>query len=377
MKTKGFYIDHLGAMKGFEKIIQEMNDVNVVDDMDDDKNVKKSKENTKIVNKNTKVIKKNTKVIKKNTKVIKKNTKVTKKKVENKKKEKVDKNLVMVFKDNKVVYNHDCRLFYDKINDKYTLLIPVDIERKNIVDRHKIVALDPGEKIFMSYFGLDHFGHFGHNIREKIMNERNKISKYQSALSKKKNKRKEKLKCRKKLNKKIENVYKRINNIVKDLHNQTASYLCKNYDMILIPEFATQQMVKKVAKVEIDTTCDSYNKRKKIVSQAYEKSKEEGKMELKKYTKRKRLDKKVKFVLNMLSHYKFRQHLIQKGDEYGCRVEVVTEEYTSKACTKCGEMSENYDKNRQKTCRECGYKIDRDINGSRNILIKNMKEYII
>ena len=53
------------------------------------------------------------------------------------------------------------------------------------------------------------------------------------------------------------------------------------------------------------------------------------KEELKKYTKKKKLNKNVKFVLNMLSHYKFRKHLINKANEYGCEVNVITEEDTS------------------------------------------------
>jgi len=55
--------------------------------------------------------------------------------------------------------------------------------------------------------------------------------------------------------------------------------------------------------------------------------------------------------------------------EYGCEVKIVTEEYTSKCC-RCGILSDNYT-NRIKSCSNCNLKIDRDINGSRNILIKN------
>ncbi len=74
----------------------------------------------------------------------------------------------------------------------------------------------------------------------------------------------------------------------------------------------------------------------------------------------------------MLSHYKFKQYLINKGNEYDCEIKEVTEENTSKACTKCGKKSDIY-KKRQKECEFCKYKIDRDVNGSRNILIKNVK----
>ena len=98
----------------------------------------------------------------------------------------------------------------------------------------------------------------------------------------------------------------------------------------------------------------------------------ERKIVIKEMYKIRRLNKRVKFVLNMLSHYKFKQHLINKCDEYGCNIEIVTEEYTSKCCSRCGILSDNY-KNREKTCISCNLKIDRDLNGSRNILIKNSK----
>jgi putative transposase len=262
---------------------------------------------------------------------------------------------------------HDCRLKYDRKHNTYTLLVPVDVERKVIENREKVVALDPGEKIFMSYYGLNDFGHIGKNIRDKILKIQEIISKYQKGISKRRNKQKKKLKGVKKLKNKINKLYEKLRNIRTELHNKTAKFLCEKYDMIMIPEFGTQQMVKNDIRHGIG---------KIKVVEAFEKDYEEGKEALKIYKKRKRLNKKVKFVLNMLSHYKFRQHLINKGNEYGCKIVKVTEEYTSKTCTKCGGMSEEYDKKREKTCKRCGYKIDRDVNGSRNILLKNLKEQI-
>jgi transposase len=98
---------------------------------------------------------------------------------------------------------------------------------------------------------------------------------------------------------------------------------------------------------------------------------EKMKSRLRSVTKKRRLNGRVKFVLNMLSHYKFRQHLINKGNEYGCQIIEVTEEYTSKTCTNCLQISDKYT-NRVKECTNCRYKIDRDINGARNILLMNM-----
>ena len=58
-----------------------------------------------------------------------------------------------------------------------------------------------------------------------------------------------------------------------------------------------------------------------------------------------------------------------------CNVYDADESYTSMTCTKCGDQSKEYDKQRIKQCK-CGYKIDRDCNGSRNILLKCLKSLI-
>jgi transposase len=50
-----------------------------------------------------------------------------------------------------------------------------------------------------------------------------------------------------------------------------------------------------------------------------------------------------------------------------------TEEYTSLTCTYCGYRSKHYNE-REKECLKCKKKIDRDINGARNILIKTLYE---
>ena len=150
-----------------------------------------------------------------------------------------------------------------------------------------------------------------------------------------------------------------------ELHHKTANFLCKNYERILIPEFKTQGMIK-----------NNYGCGKKKVQETYKtEGKEAGKEELIKYEKRKKLNRRTKFVLNMLSHYKFRQYLTYKASEYDCSIDVITEEYTTITCTKCGHISSN-SKNRIKTCENCGYKINRDINGSRNILIKYISNYL-
>ena len=292
----------------------------------------------------------------------------------------------------------DSRLIYDKINNNYYLSISY---HKSIIksnDKIRVVSLDPGEKIFLSFFSEINYGHIGKNIRNKILPIEQKIRHYQRMLSNKMNenkkvngkciifkkqkkilekyKKKNKkispiqlrtnslLKNRKHIKKRIQKCYKKIKNIVKELHNKSALYLVKNYKRILLPKFETQNMIRK----------KKYN-REYFEKVKKEKGEEESKKEVKEVYKKRRLNGRVKFVLNNLSHYKFKMHLLNKCKEYGSELIEVSEEYTSKTCTVCGIQSEKYSKERIKEC-ECGFKIDRDINGARNIMIKNIKKVV-
>ncbi len=89
------------------------------------------------------------------------------------------------------------------------------------------------------------------------------------------------------------------------------------------------------------------------------------------------------------SHYQFQQRLKQKSKHYyKCHVVEVTEEWTSKTWVcgavdmtlggkqiyKCkGEVKGN-ENNEQLSLSPCGYQLDRDCHGSRNILWKSLDE---
>ena len=208
--------------------------------------------------------------------------------------------LVLGLKINKKFYFlfifNDCRLFYNHKYDTYTLSVPIDVKCKTITNREEITAIDPGEKNFIYFHGLRSHGYIGKDMRYIILKLRNKISRYQKIKSKGKNKNGKKLRNKKHINKKISNIYNQIRNIVKELHNQSANYLCKNYDKILLPKFETQKMVSNKKSFK-EYKKDFINEGKTI---------EEKKQKAKYFTKKTRLNKNVKYVLNTLSHYKFR-----------------------------------------------------------------------
>jgi IS605 OrfB family transposase len=67
-----------------------------------------------------------------------------------------------------------------------------------------------------------------------------------------------------------------------------------------------------------------------------------------------------------------RQMLLYKGEHAGRSVTVVSERYTSAACSSCGSLSGPRGVNgiavRRWMCSECGDSHDRDVNAARNIL---------
>ena len=58
------------------------------------------------------------------------------------------------------------------------------------------------------------------------------------------------------------------------------------------------------------------------------------------------------------------------GREYSCNVIEVNEAYTSKTCSKCGKL-QNIGSKKIFRCK-CGLEMARDLNGARNIFLKNI-----
>ena len=130
----------------------------------------------------------------------------------------------------------DCKLTLNKKNGEYHLFIPQYIKGEQLNNRDPIVSLDPGEKSFLTFYGMDHAGMIGNDIRKKILGIEEQIKYIQRKMNKNKKKRKSLLKA-------LRRKYRKIQGFVKELHHKSALYLCKNYNIILIPRFETQNMV--------------------------------------------------------------------------------------------------------------------------------------
>ena len=268
----------------------------------------------------------------------------------------------------------DSKLTYDKITNNYYFYVPSYVNCANSSKEKKsICAIDPGEKVPFTYYSTNDYGLIGNDIRKDILKFEAKIRKFQRLLNNREKKDKTKTKKIKKgkIIKRINMLYRKIKGLVNELHKKAALFFCKNYNIILIPKFETQKMI-----------CDKKAIKKKVfenITDIKEKNKDnvtELKKELKVYKRKRRLNSRVKFVLQQMSHYKFKQHLFSKAKEYGCLCIEVTEEYTSQLCAKCGKLDKTY-VNRMKKCKHCKQEINRDVNGSRNILLKYISSFVL
>ena len=118
------------------------------------------------------------------------------------------------------------------------------------------------------------------------------------------------------------------------MHYSIIQFLTEHFDIILLPNFQTQQMVNK-------------DKRK--------------------------IGKRTAREMLTWAHYEFQQRLLSKSQKERVKVYIVGEEYTSMTCGMCGLFNENLGGNETFWCEGCGLQgMDRDIHAARNILMKHL-----
>jgi putative transposase len=218
---------------------------------------------------------------------------------------------------------HDCLLHFDGID--YFICVPEEKQMKKNTSNKWFVSSDPGSRKFQTLFCPDEneYIKLGEKATYKMYKYLLLLDNLLSNFSKKPSKQ---LKLR------ILKLRRKINNYQKELHNKVSNYLCENYKTIYIPKLTKENDIINCKTRKINT---------KVVRQ-----------------------------IAVLGHGKFIETLKTKADLYtNVQVNIITEEYTSQTCIKC--------KKRTKTtselfkCNYCNYKLDRDLIGSTNILLKN------
>jgi putative transposase len=212
---------------------------------------------------------------------------------------------------------HDCRLV--KKNHQYWLFIPVDIEPPvNPPILSTYCGIDPGVRTFMTTFGNSGCYEYEHS-ESMIRSIDKKIQSY--------GQRKKPIRKRKYLKQE-----QRKDHVVTELHWKTIHALLSNNDILFYGDIQTHNIVRK--------------------------------------NENRTLNRDV----NNLKFYQFKQRLEFKASELGKKVLLVKEHYTTKTCSFCGTMNEPGN-SKIYHCKSCNKTVGRDVNASKNILLKGMVNY--
>lgn len=207
---------------------------------------------------------------------------------------------------------------------------PVECETESKIT-NAFIGLDPGIRTFMTGFNGSDFLEFGSGDFNKIAKLCSHLDKLKSKHDKSKGHGLKRLRYQ--LRQGMERIRTRIKNLRSECHKQVASYLAKNYDVIVLPTFETSSMLVK---------------------------------------KKRKLKNKTARAMMTWAFYQFSQTLEHLCNRYGSKLVRITEEYTSKTCTKCGHVHRKLGSSKNFKCPNCGYEIDRDFNGAVGIFLKAM-----
>jgi len=86
--------------------------------------------------------------------------------------------------------------------------------------------------------------------------------------------------------------------------------------------------------------------------------------------------RKVNRKVNSMPFYKLKEYIKYKALERGIAVIEVPEFNTSKQCSRCGSMRTERPSQGVFICEDCGYQVNADVNGAKNIL-KRAQGYML
>lgn len=228
--------------------------------------------------------------------------------------------------DHKLKREHSVKLHYDEKSNAYSIFEPFDVpvvKKETDNDDDTFVGIDPGLRTFLSCLSNEEAIKIGDNlykIIEELLKKIDEVNAKDIPQSVK--------------NKQNKKYYRKISNIVDETHWKVINYLTSKFKRIYIGKFSIQDVIS--------------NKKSVLTPMG-------------------------KRVGQMMKHYQFRQRLINKCRTMGIICVEVDERYTSKTCSNCGNYKDDLGGKKLYNCEECEKRIDRDINGCRCILMKNIE----
>lgn len=231
-------------------------------------------------------------------------------------------------------YSGELKIQMDRCGDFFAIVQSTRDIVSSVVDKSdlKVCAMDPGVRTFNTV--VDNTGNvteFSPDDVGRIYRHCYHMDKLQGKMFQSSNNSKKKYRVSRAWHRSI----RKLKNLVLDVHRKCCKYLCQHYDVVFVPVFNTKNMVSRAGR---------------------------------------KINSKTSRVMMTWSHFRFRQMLKAKAVETGTFVKEVSEEYTSKTCTRCGSIHRNLGSSKVYNCKQCRLVCDRDENGARNILIKSLLE---
>ena len=244
--------------------------------------------------------------------------------------------------------DHDCKIYRSPRNKLYAL-IPISFTPKVCDEERKkmIVSIDPGARTFATLYDPVNFevteyccgDDFDKNVRKHLHRAdiyKKRMKKFlkqcgcdkREQIKSSKNKKKYDSLHHRML---MENERKRSK--IHDMHHKVAKEVASKYGTVVLGRINVMSCIK-------GNTLSRQTKRK----------------------------------LLSLEHYRFRLFLKHKCMEFGTTFIEQDESYTSKTCSNCDTENTNLKGNKTFNCvnSACGYSVNRDVNGAKNILRKFM-----
>lgn len=222
--------------------------------------------------------------------------------------------------------NHDSRIMKKK--SEYWIVIPVGVSTEPFKVPVNYCGIDPGSRTFMTAFGNTGCREYIHN--KELIDRLNKklalLKSYRTRLRR----QHQRNRYRKRALNKLE---QRKSNIIDECHWRTILDVLKCNDMIFYGDIKSHDIVKKSSNASLNRS------------------------------------------INDLKLYQFKERLMYKASVANKKVVLVNEAYTTQTCSSCGYMykprcSEVY------SCSNCSRRMGRDINASKNILMKGIITYL-
>jgi len=257
-----------------------------------------------------------------------------------------------------LVFEHDCRVMYERCTGSYFICIPRELDAwlpetqgrmssDEMVDAEEcktgnIVSIDPGIRTYATCYdpGRGLVVEWGLTGGRKDGSA--KGTELMGWMTRKLTRLEHKAKLahgvpRRRIRAVAARVRGHICDLANELHRQLALWLCRNYAVVLLPKYSVKGI----------------SRRKGLPP-----------------GKRRLIGRNSVRKMAQMSPFRFRQFLQHKAREYGTRVIICDEYYTSKTCTNCGMLNEKLGGNKTFVCSHCSHVCDRDAGAARNILLR-------